>query len=644
MSTTDSRLQAAREAGLRGQHQQAVDLCVAVLQEKPGDAMAVAFLGLSLWRAGAFGQAADVLQQALRHWPTQDELNLALLDCWRALGQQDRALQFAAALPAGLLAGPLFRPWRQALQQGAAALGPGLDVEDRLKRLYDQGLLTQLEQELAPQLQAHPRWGKGAVLQALLLFSCRGRAVTAEMLSVAAGASAAEVEALWRHRLWHAVSTYRDRVVARTVDALSLSPEDPQALLLLAHARFENGLDLGRAEVDAIAAQLKTPLLGPVALRSALDPLAAGAVAAELLEPAAVHQIPEPRSFGAGLDLTGAVGPALTCSRYAAVAGKAGVASGSDVVLLNDGLAICDPLAHALGELVHYASDSWIVLGSTRQLLLRDLPVIHVEGPAISLLGASARHYGHWLLEHLPKLRALLRHPLAAEARVLVEADMPASHYEALQLLLGADAVVQRIAPAHCVQVESLLFAGPDVFFPHLTRRDLPPTPSVAPSSVGGLAFLRERMLTALGSPPRQGRRMLVRRSSGTRRVLNEAEVCDMLVRHWGFEELYPEMLGFADQVSRFHDADVVVGVQGSALSNCVFCAPGTRIVALCSGFAANFPSWAHALECLGMQHGFVVGEAQEGSHVLAIQCDFHVDLEALGNALIGLGVTPPTS
>jgi len=634
----DSRLQAAREAALQGQHQRAVDLCVAVLQDRPGDPMAVAFLGLSIWRAGAFAQAVDVLRQALQHFPAQEELNLALLDCWRGLGQEALALQFAGALAPELLARPMLRSWRAALTQGVGALGPGVGVEDRLTRLYDKGLFAQAEQELTPWLATYPGWGRGQVLKALLMFGSSGRGVPAEALQFPQGATQArDVEARWRQALAGAMSDCRSKILEQVEIALKLLPEDPQALALRARMRFEEGQ--GHAEVAAVLAQRGSQLQGPLPLRVALDPRLVDVADVELLEAAAIMVIPEPRSAGQRLDLTGAVGPALTCARYVGEAPQAKVAAGSDVVWLQDGSALCDPLTHALGELTDYFSDSWIALGSTRQVMLRELPVSRVPGTAVSLLGSSAKFYGHWLLDHLLRLRALVQHPLFPGARVLVDEGMPASHYDALRLLLGPQATLQRIEPGHCVQVERLLFAGADVFFPHLTRRELPPMASVSPASAGGLAFLRERMLAALGNPARRGGRIVVRRRSTTRRVLNEEELCDALVRHWGFEELYPETLDFSEQVRRFHDADVVVGAQGSALSNCVFCAPGARILALCSGFAANFPSWAHALESLGMQHCFVVGEAERGSHFLAIQCDFRVDLEVLGNALTGLGV-----
>ena len=100
------------------------------------------------------------------------------------------------------------------------------------------------------------------------------------------------------------------------------------------------------------------------------------------------------------------------------------------------------------------------------------------------------------------------------------------------------------------------MLAGPEVFFPHVLRYGAPSLTSVAPSAVGGLAYLRERMHAALGAVVTHGaRRVVVRRRSSTRRVVNEDALCDMLVSEWGFEELHPETLNFSEQVARFRDA-----------------------------------------------------------------------------------------
>ncbi|RTL43508.1 MAG: glycosyltransferase family 61 protein [Burkholderiales bacterium] len=615
-------LEAARQASLAGHHQQAVDLCVSVLRQHPGEPHALAFLALALWRASAFAQAVDVLQQALKHFPAQEELSLALLDAWLALGQGEQAMQFAAGLPQALLARPAFRS----------------RIEDRLVRLLNAGAFEQCEQELLPLMQAQPDWALARSLRLALRFHGSGGGVSAHALTQAG--TAAERGAAWRRELADAMSSHRRHLLASVAQALAAAPADKRLLELQARLRFESGDRLGAADLPQLQRWLGSALHGPFPLRSAQDSGPAATV--DILEPARLLDIPAPRCVGGALQLEGAIGPAITSDRYVAQARRATACAGSDVVLLETGDAWCDSLTHPLGELTGPYSDSWMALASVQQVLLRDAPVLHVEGTAWSLLGSTARFYGHWLLDYLLRLRALEHLPQVLPVQVLVEDDMPSSHYQALALLLGDRAPLRRVPRGQAVQVDRLVWAGPDVYFPHATRVGAPNLASVSPASVDGMARLRQRVLDALPAPTeRRGGRLLVRRRSLTRRVQNEDALRDLLVAEWGFEELHPETLDFADQVRRFQGADVIVGAQGSAMSNAVFCAPGSVVVSLCSSFAANFPAWAHALEQLGVRHCFVVGEAQPGSHALPLQRDIRVEPDAVREALRLLGVEP---
>jgi capsular polysaccharide biosynthesis protein len=120
---------------------------------------------------------------------------------------------------------------------------------------------------------------------------------------------------------------------------------------------------------------------------------------------------------------------------------------------------------------------------------------------------------------------------------------------------------------------------------------------------------------------------------------VNEEALCEALTRDWGFEALWPETMSFEEQVRWFRDAEVVVGAQGSAMSNCVFCAPGTKIASICSGYAANFPAWAAALEAMGMRHCFLVGEGIENTHPIRLHWDLSLELRQIIEVLEELGV-----
>lgn len=82
---------------------------------------------------------------------------------------------------------------------------------------------------------------------------------------------------------------------------------------------------------------------------------------------------------------------------------------------------------------------------------------------------------------------------------------------------------------------------------------------------------------------PRQPRRKIyATRSSGYRKLLNEAELETKLAA-LGFEILKTEGLNVETQARIFRDASIVVGPTGANLANIVWCDPGTKVVVLAS-------------------------------------------------------------
>ena len=157
------------------------------------------------------------------------------------------------------------------------------------------------------------------------------------------------------------------------------------------------------------------------------------------------------------------------------MATSAKVAAGSDVVLLNDGSAVFDPLTHALGELVKLCfPDSWIVLGSTKQVLLRDLP--NAGGRSGHFTSGSVGAVSMALaLDHLLRLRSVLEHTLWHLGLCAGRGQDAGQPLRKPQWLLGHDVVIRRVAPGHCVQTDCPCLWDRCVL-PHLTWR-LPAAP-----------------------------------------------------------------------------------------------------------------------------------------------------------------------
>jgi hypothetical protein len=74
------------------------------------------------------------------------------------------------------------------------------------------------------------------------------------------------------------------------------------------------------------------------------------------------------------------------------------------------------------------------------------------------------------------------------------------------------------------------------------------------------------------------GSRVFLSRRPALARLANAPEV-EEVFSELGFRVIYPEDLSFRDQMRIFSSASVISGFAGSAMHNCVFCAPGTALI-----------------------------------------------------------------
>jgi hypothetical protein len=75
--------------------------------------------------------------------------------------------------------------------------------------------------------------------------------------------------------------------------------------------------------------------------------------------------------------------------------------------------------------------------------------------------------------------------------------------------------------------------------------------------------------------------------------------------------------MSLQEQAAAFHGADWVVGIHGAALTNLVFCRPGTKVVEL---FGWNYvnPCYRDLCSVVGLEHHGVVGRGPgEGPEIV---------------------------
>lgn len=295
----------------------------------------------------------------------------------------------------------------------------------------------------------------------------------------------------------------------------------------------------------------------------------------------------------------------------------------SNVVLQDDRL-IYDLAAHPLSDTFDIRDgvnpDQIMIAayGSGRALVAAPTALREVEA-GLMLFGLQSRNYGHWLLEFVGRMLCFNDRACPAGFPICIDDDMPPTHRQIIELI---DERARPILPLPAVptRFRELGLAPAPTLLPFDTRPGHPVYDSIWPADV--FADLRFRVLGRLAERGvdlrRTGRRIVLsRRGFAQRQLLNEAEIVATLAQR-GFEVVHPETLTFAEQIATYHAADIIVGSASSALTNCIFCHPGAKVVALIhEGLSFNFRGYTSMIESSGADLLFVRGitERSEAGH-----------------------------
>lgn len=190
----------------------------------------------------------------------------------------------------------------------------------------------------------------------------------------------------------------------------------------------------------------------------------------------------------------------------------------------------------------------------------------------------GSKNYGHFIYEVLPRAWLARTHLNLTDWPAVIHASSSLMETVARQALrcagfLDAQVTVTSSAPVH--------FA--DIVFVHgLTGHSLFMSPLVM------------QYLDAMTSHIPQGpaEKLYVSRHPATVRDFeNEPRVAAILASI-GYRRVITAGLSFQEQVSMFRGAREIVGIAGAALTNTVFCRPGTRVVAFYPCSAAEVLFW----------------------------------------------------
>ena len=225
-------------------------------------------------------------------------------------------------------------------------------------------------------------------------------------------------------------------------------------------------------------------------------------------------------------------------------------------------------------------------------------PSAHEPETAV-YLGPLMRHFGHFLLEVLPRLwvfdehrvRKVYFHPFR------LRKDVPAYVRDTLEAVAGAG-------------VEIRLIEEPTTF-----ARLLVPSLTFRLNRMGSPAFgdWSQRFAERVAPQPRGGEFVYMSRSrleEKKRRTLNE-EPLEALFASRGFEVVHPQEMAFFDQIARMRACRLLAGCSGSALHHALFMPKNSAVV----GFDFRFTGSQHAIEAMGDHTGLHFACLRELGH-----------------------------
>jgi capsular polysaccharide biosynthesis protein len=215
---------------------------------------------------------------------------------------------------------------------------------------------------------------------------------------------------------------------------------------------------------------------------------------------------------------------------------------------------------------------------------------------------------------------------------------MSCFHRESLELL---DVDLERcheIYPDDIVELEELLIAPPaTVDYNHLTKSKLQPNwtellvdrPFAGPfkHSPAGLHWLARKMVSAAisYSDEKLPSRIFVTRRRTSCRRLNDHDLDETFIKH-GFETVELEDLSFSKQVRLFHGAEYVIAPHGAALSNLIFCKPGTKVLEIFEPSSVRLCYWAIS-DTFELDYNFLIGSTVPSQ---GMDPDIHLDPQTL--------------
>jgi hypothetical protein len=269
-------------------------------------------------------------------------------------------------------------------------------------------------------------------------------------------------------------------------------------------------------------------------------------------------------------------------------------------------------------------------------LRLPELPVSASLDTAYHLLACNQDNYYHWMIDLVTRFRTTQYEVLKLDS---------ATTSTPILVLPPLDTFWKRETISHSVssQIPRLFLVGRGRLFvkrllyvPDLSGGAFNPHPAILDS----FDAIRTKVMGDGPMPPPWRRLYISRADSGSRVLINEAEIMERAVRA-GFTPVVLGKLSTAEQVRIFAEASHILAPHGAGLTNIGFCQRGVR---LCELQMNCYVHWAfRVLAALrGVRYGCLIGARIGERHAWAHNNSWYLDPKALDSVLDDPRFTTP--
>ena len=220
-----------------------------------------------------------------------------------------------------------------------------------------------------------------------------------------------------------------------------------------------------------------------------------------------------------------------------------------------------------------------------------------LKGKTLVLASTGGDTYFHWMTDVLPRIRL---------------AQMAGQEFSSFDRILvnGLDQPFQKeslarwgLPPGRCQRLPAREGA---LLLENAILPSLPGVPGVIPAE--SVDFLRGAFA---GPRSAAAKKIFIGRKGAKHRPLVEEGEISARLAEKGFQPVKCEGLSIQAQAEIFSSAEIIVGAHGAALTNLVFCRPGTRVVELFSPRYVN-PCYRDLCVAAGLRHAAVIGNGQD--------------------------------